>query len=123
MWKTYPYEPTYFLEEAKRLKQAVTCPVIYIGGVSTRADIDRVFEAGFDFVQVGRALLCDPAFVNNALSDKDYDSGCIHCNRCVPLIEHRMVFVVCSMILLRGLPDGKAPYTSRTPPQHTSTPS
>jgi len=88
MWKSYPYEPTYFLEEAKRVKAAVKCPVIYIGGCSTRADVDRVFEAGFDFVQLGRALLKDPDFVNNAKDDPEYDSGCIHCNRCVSLIEH-----------------------------------
>lgn len=88
MWKSYPYEPTYFLEEAKRLKDSVKCPVVYIGGVSTRADLDRVFEAGFDFVQVGRPLLKDPNFVKNAAKSKTYDSGCTHCNYCVPLITH-----------------------------------
>lgn len=88
MWKEYPYEPTYFLEASKRIKTAVDCQVIYVGGVSTRADLDRVFEAGFDFVQVGRPLLKDPDFVKNAKSDPDYDSGCTHCNFCVPLIQH-----------------------------------
>ena len=87
MWKNYPYEPTYLLGRAKAIKVAVNCPVIYIGGCSTRADVDRVFEAGFDFVQIGRPLLKDPSFVNNAAKDTDYDSGCIHCNFCVPLIQ------------------------------------
>jgi|GEM_PF-288198 len=88
MWKSYPYEPTYFMDEAMRVKAAVNCPVIYIGGCSTRADIDRVFDAGFDFVQIGRSLLKDPDFVKNAEADENYDSGCTHCNYCVPLIEH-----------------------------------
>jgi 2,4-dienoyl-CoA reductase-like NADH-dependent reductase (Old Yellow Enzyme family) len=88
MWKSYPYKPTYFLEAAKKIKAAVDCPVIYIGGCSTRADIDRVFGAGFDFVQIGRALLKDPNFVKNAETNPDYDSGCTHCNYCVPLIQH-----------------------------------
>ena len=88
LWKTYPYESTFFLEASKRIKKAVSCPVIYVGGVSTRADIDRVFEAGFDFVQVGRPLLKDPDFVKNAEGNQDYDSGCTHCNFCVPLIQH-----------------------------------
>lgn len=86
-WKTYPYEPTFFLEASKRIKAAVKCPVIYVGGVSTRGDIDRVMEAGFDFVQIGRPLLKDPDFVKNAERDADYDSGCTHCNFCVPLIQ------------------------------------
>jgi len=88
MWKKYPYEPTYLLEAAKRIKAAVSCPVIYIGGVSTRQDIDRVFEAGFDFVQIGRPLLKDPNFAKTAAKDENYDSGCTHCNYCVPLISH-----------------------------------
>ncbi len=88
MWKKYPYEPTYLLESAKRIKKNVNCPVIYIGGVSTRADIDRVFESGFDFVQLGRALIKDPDFVKRAAENPDYDSGCTHCNFCVPLIQH-----------------------------------
>lgn len=88
MWKKYPYEPTYLLEKAKGIKKAVSCSVIYIGGCSTRADIDRVFEAGFDFVQIGRPLLKDPDFAINAEKHVNYDSGCTHCNFCVPLIQH-----------------------------------
>jgi len=88
MWKEYPYEPTFFLEAAKNIKAAVSCPVIYVGGVSTRADIDRVMEAGFDFVQIGRPILKDSDFVKHAEADPDYDSGCTHCNFCVPLIQH-----------------------------------
>ncbi len=88
MWKKYPYEPTYLLEAAKKIKAAVNCPVIYIGGCSTRADVDRIFDAGFDFVQIGRSLLKDPAFAKNAEADENYDSGCTHCNFCVPMISH-----------------------------------
>ncbi len=87
MWRKYPYEPTYLLEAAKNIKAAVNCPVIYIGGCSTRKDIDGVFEAGFDFVQIGRSLLKDPGFAKNAEADENYDSGCTHCNYCVPLIS------------------------------------
>lgn len=87
MWKSYPYEPTFFLAASKRIKAAVNCPVIYVGGVSTRADVDRVMEAGFDFVQVGRPLVKDADFVKNAAADPNYDSGCTHCNYCVPLIQ------------------------------------
>lgn len=87
MWKNYPYEPTFFLEASKNIKKAVKCPVIYVGGVSTRADVDRVMDAGFDFVQIGRPLVKDPDFVKKAAEDQNYDSGCTHCNFCVPLIQ------------------------------------
>lgn len=88
MYKKYPYRELYLIERAKAVKAVVTCPVIYVGGCSTRESLDRVFEAGFDFVQLGRPLIKDPDFVNNARDNTDYDSGCTHCNFCVPLIEH-----------------------------------
>ena len=88
LFREYPYEELYFLERAQRVRDAVDCSVVYIGGCSTRASLDRVFAAGFEFVQLGRPLIKDPAFANHAAADPDYDSGCTHCNRCVALIEH-----------------------------------
>ena len=38
LWRSYPYNPTYFLEASSRIRAAVNCPIIYVGGVSTRAD-------------------------------------------------------------------------------------
>ena len=86
--KTYPYSELYLREEAMRINQAVSCPVIYIGGCSTRESLDEIISEGFDFVQLGRALLKDPDFVIHAQASASYVSGCTHCNRCVPLIEH-----------------------------------
>ncbi len=88
MFRKYPYEELYFLERAQRVRDAVDCAVVYIGGCSTRESLDRVFAAGFDFVQLGRPLLKDPDFVQRARADAGYDSGCTHCNRCVALIDH-----------------------------------
>ena len=88
MFREYPYEELYFLDRARRIRDAVDCAVVYIGGCSTRESLDRVFAEGFDFVQLGRPLLKDPDFVTRASQDPAYDSGCTHCNRCVGLIEH-----------------------------------
>jgi 2,4-dienoyl-CoA reductase-like NADH-dependent reductase (Old Yellow Enzyme family) len=88
MFRDYPYEELYFLDRARRVRDAVGCAVVYIGGCSTRESLDRVFAAGFDFVEIGRPLLKDPDFVKGAMADPAYDSGCTHCNRCVALIDH-----------------------------------
>ncbi|MEE9416264.1 MAG: NADH:flavin oxidoreductase, partial [Acidimicrobiales bacterium] len=88
MFRDYPYEELYLLDRAAHIRDAVDCQVVYIGGASTRVSVERAIDEGFDFVQVGRPLLKDPEFVNHAVADPDYDSGCIHCNRCVALIEH-----------------------------------
>ncbi|CAA0123894.1 NADH oxidase [BD1-7 clade bacterium] len=86
-FRNYPYEETYFLEQAKRVRDKVDTNVIYIGGVSTNESIEKVMGAGFDFIQLGRTLIADPSFVKNASADLNYKNPCTHCNQCVGLID------------------------------------
>ncbi len=87
MFRYYPYEELYFLNEAKTIRDQVDCQMIYIGGCTDLESVERVMQEGFDFIQLGRPLIKDPAFVNNAMEDRNYKNGCIHCNRCASLIE------------------------------------
>ncbi|MDX1736089.1 MAG: NADH:flavin oxidoreductase [Halioglobus sp.] len=88
MFKHYPYEELYFLEDAKKVRDRVkNAQMIYIGGCTELDSLERVMAEGFDFVQLGRPLIKDPNFVNNAMADRNYKNGCIHCNRCASLIE------------------------------------
>lgn len=87
MFRVYPYKDLYFLEQAKRILARVNCKVVYIGGASSAQNLQEIMDAGFDFIQLGRGLIYDPAFVNNAQKDPNYKNGCTHCNRCATLIE------------------------------------
>ena len=88
MFRYYPYEELYFLEEAKQVRDRVkNAQMIYIGGCTELDSVERVMAEGFDFIQLGRPLIKDPNFVNNAMADRNYKNGCIHCNRCASLIE------------------------------------
>ncbi len=87
MFKDYPYEETYFLEQAQRIRDRVQCGVCYIGGVCTNDSIRTVMDAGFDFIQLGRALIFDPDFPKQARARSNYNNGCSHCNQCATLIE------------------------------------
>jgi 2,4-dienoyl-CoA reductase-like NADH-dependent reductase (Old Yellow Enzyme family) len=87
MFRNYPYHELYFLEDAKRIRDRVDCQMIYIGGCTDLRSVEKVIEEGFDFIQLGRPLIKDPAFVKHAMADPDYTNGCIHCNRCAALIE------------------------------------
>jgi 2,4-dienoyl-CoA reductase-like NADH-dependent reductase (Old Yellow Enzyme family) len=87
MFRNYPYYELYFLEDAKRIRDRVNCQMIYIGGCTDLDSLGSVMKEGFDFVQLGRPLIKDPAFVNNAMADRNYKNGCTHCNRCAALIE------------------------------------
>jgi len=87
MFKDYPYYENYFLEDAKKIRDRVNCQMVYIGGCTELASLEQVMKEGFDFVQMGRPLIKDPNYVNNARADSNYKNGCIHCNRCASLIE------------------------------------
>ena len=87
MFRYYPYEEMYFLEDAKKIRDRVNCQMVYIGGCTDLESVEKVMAEGFDFIQLGRPLIKDPAFVNNAIADPEYKNGCIHCNRCATLIE------------------------------------
>jgi 2,4-dienoyl-CoA reductase-like NADH-dependent reductase (Old Yellow Enzyme family) len=89
MFKDYPYKELYFLEGSKRIRDRIKrAKLCYIGGVCTMESLEIVMKE-FDFVEMGRALLKDPAFVNHAMADPKYVNGCDHCNRCATLIFSR----------------------------------
>ena len=87
MFRHYPYEELYFLEGAKRVRDRVTCQMVYIGGCTELESIAKLMSEGFDFIQLGRPLIRDPAFVKRVRTDRGYRNGCTHCNRCAALIE------------------------------------
>jgi 2,4-dienoyl-CoA reductase-like NADH-dependent reductase (Old Yellow Enzyme family) len=87
MFRHYPYEELYFMEGAKRVRDRVSCQMVYIGGCTEVGSIETVMKEGFDFIQLGRPLIKDPNYVNNAMADANYSNGCTHCNRCAALIE------------------------------------
>ncbi|MEZ5507875.1 MAG: NADH:flavin oxidoreductase [Gammaproteobacteria bacterium] len=88
MFKNYPYEELYFLEQAKRIRERVQCNMIYIGGASTNASFATLMQQGFDFIQLGRTLLSDPDLPRLAAQQRNYQSRCMHCNECVATLEH-----------------------------------
>ena len=88
MFKDYPYEELYFMEHAKRVRDAVQCNVIYVGGASCNESFATLMKEGFDFVQLGRSLLSDPDLPLKAQLDANYKSRCVHCNECIATIEH-----------------------------------
>ena len=82
--KQYDFEECYFLENAKKFRQELKGPLVYVGGLVSREGIERVLDEGFELVQMARALVNDPAFVNK-LKEGDIStrSGCDHRDYCM----------------------------------------
>ena len=88
MIPTVTYTETYFLDDARLFRRELKLPLVYVGGCSTREGIDRVLGEGFEFVQMGRALLRRPDFVNR-LRAGETESGCDHVNYCIARMYSR----------------------------------
>ena len=83
MIPTVPYSEGYFLEDAKKFRAAVKLPLIYVGGLISKNKMEEVLDAGFDGLQMARALIHDTDFVNKLKDGTLECSGCKHSNYCI----------------------------------------
>lgn len=81
--REYPFEEMFFLPEAREVRSKVRMPLVLLGGIVSRENVDRAMAEGFDFVAMGRALIADPDLVNRMQTDAHARSRCTHCNICV----------------------------------------
>jgi 2,4-dienoyl-CoA reductase-like NADH-dependent reductase (Old Yellow Enzyme family) len=81
--RKYEFEENFFLPLARKIREAVTLPLAYLGGVSSASGIRQIMEAGFDLVALARALIHDPDFIHNIRNGSVKRSECNHCNICV----------------------------------------
>lgn len=85
-FKKYPFEEAYFRDKALRFREALSMPLMFLGGINRLDTMQQAMVDGFEYVAMARALLREPDLVNR-LRAGEADSGiCIHCNRCMPTI-------------------------------------
>lgn len=86
-----PFRELYFLDDARLFRRELTMPLVYVGGVVDRNGADRVLDKeDFDFIQMGRALINEPDFVNRmAEAQGNHRCGCEHVNYCIARMYSR----------------------------------
>ncbi len=84
--REYPFEEMYFLNYARQFREALSMPLILLGGITSRDTVLRAIEEGFDFVAMGRALLREPNLVKEMVEGRTRSSLCIQCNKCMATI-------------------------------------
>ncbi len=94
----HKYEPLFLFEGAKKIREAVKIPVIYIGGVKSLDTVLKARNAEFEFLQMGRATIQDPDFVKKLQTGKLTQSPCDHCNRCVAAMDAGGVYCVSNKV-------------------------
>ena len=78
-----PFREAYFLEDALKFREALDIPLVYVGGLVSRQKIEEVLNHGFEAVQMGRALLKEPDFVNRMRREENARCNCRHSNYCI----------------------------------------
>lgn len=86
VFQKYPYEPLYFLEYARQFRQALSMPLVLLGGITDLDAMQVAMREGFEFVAMARALLREPDLIRRIESDAGARSACIHCNLCAASI-------------------------------------
>ena len=84
--KPQSFTENYFLEDALKFRNAIGMPLVYVGGLVSKDNIDIVMEKGFEFVSMARPLIHDPGFVNKLRSGEVTRSGCRHSNYCIAVM-------------------------------------
>ena len=81
------FKELYFWEYSTKIREAVDLPLAYLGGVKSADNVAQCMDAGFEAVQLARALLREPDLVNQ-WRDGGGESLCDNCNSCVAYIYH-----------------------------------
>ena len=103
MIKSEPFKECYFLDDALKFRAELKLPLIYVGGIVSREGIEKVLGQGFQFVQMGRALINEPDFVNRMRDENRQRCGCDHVNYCIA----RMYSL--DMVCHKHMPQGSLP--------------
>lgn len=83
MISTEKFKELYFLDDAKKFRRELKLPLVYVGGVVSRDNADTALREGFEFIQMGRALLNEPDFVNKMKEEENHRCSCDHVNYCI----------------------------------------
>jgi 2,4-dienoyl-CoA reductase-like NADH-dependent reductase (Old Yellow Enzyme family) len=91
-----PEKEAYNLEFARRIKEAVTCPIIVVGGLRSYDVAEKtVREDGMDYIAMSRPLIREPGLANRWLQGERSPAKCISCNSCfTPGLEEGGIYCV-----------------------------
>jgi 4,4'-dithiodibutanoate disulfide reductase len=86
IFPAYPFEEAFLLPLARQFRDALSMPLVLLGGINTRETIDGALAEGFEFVAMARALLREPDLPRILAEGHRATGLCVHCNKCLPTI-------------------------------------
>lgn len=84
--KDVVFRENYLRELSLRIREAVSMPLAYLGGIQSLDGAEQAMADGFDAIAMGRMLIHDPSIINQFREGATRRSGCTACNRCVTMM-------------------------------------
>jgi 2,4-dienoyl-CoA reductase-like NADH-dependent reductase (Old Yellow Enzyme family) len=81
--RAYPFEEMFFLEQARKVREAVRVPLVLLGGIVSLDNLETAIDEGFEFVAMGRALIADPNLIRDMEQGVVQRTRCDACNKCI----------------------------------------
>jgi 2,4-dienoyl-CoA reductase-like NADH-dependent reductase (Old Yellow Enzyme family) len=82
--KSYSPLFNYNVDAALQIKRNIGIPVIVVGGIHKRSDIeDIICNKGIDYISMCRPFIIEPTIVIKFQADKHVESRCINCGYCL----------------------------------------
>ena len=91
-----PEKEAYNLELARRIKNAVSCPVMVVGGFRSFEVVEKaISNDGMDYIAMARPLIREPDLPNRWHQGDHSKAKCISCNSCFgPGLEEGGIYCV-----------------------------
>ena len=91
-----PEKEAYNLPLARRIKEAVNCPVMVVGGFRSYEVAEKTIkDDGMDYIAMARPLIREPGLANRWLQGDRSPATCISCNSCfMPGLEEGGIYCV-----------------------------
>ena len=78
----------YYLEECRQVKQAISVPVMIVGGIRDVRDMQAVLDNGIaDAVSMCRPFIMNPYLVKDIQKGSSEGSRCTSCNQCMAQMQ------------------------------------
>ena len=91
-----PEREVFYREEVRLFKEALTIPVILVGGIRSWPTVIRLLDENLaDYLAFSRPLIAEPGLINRWESGDTARAECVSCNQCFrPMMTGRGLYCV-----------------------------
>lgn len=87
MVKSFPFTESYFLPESRKIREAVSMPLVLVGGLRNLDAMESAIREGFEFLAMARPLIMEPDLIRRMERGEAVESKCEPCNKCVAAMD------------------------------------